>query len=98
MRLGFSDSGNAPADSTVRKAYDLLAAGFGPGFNGPLLLAAQVPADAPASAFTRVTVAVASTPGVAQVTAPDRNAGRHGRALDRRPGDGAAGRRRRPTS
>jgi RND superfamily putative drug exporter len=74
MRLGFSDNGNAPASSTVRKAYDLLAEGFGPGFNGPLLIAATVPPSTPGSAFTRITVAVAGTPGVAQLTAPDRNA------------------------
>ena len=42
LRLGLSDAGNDPASSTTRKAYDLLAAGFGPGSNGPLLLVAQV--------------------------------------------------------
>jgi len=39
MRLGFGDYGNSPKDSTVRKAYDLIAEGFGPGFNGPLIIA-----------------------------------------------------------
>lgn len=39
MRLGFGDYGNSPKDSTVRKAYDLIAEGFGPGFNGPLVIA-----------------------------------------------------------
>ena len=43
MRLGFSDDGNAPADRTTRQAYDLLADGFGPGFNGPLTLVAELP-------------------------------------------------------
>lgn len=43
MRLGFGDDGNAPDASTTRKAYDLLATGFGPGFNGPLLIAAKTP-------------------------------------------------------
>ncbi|MCE9622453.1 MAG: MMPL family transporter [Actinomycetia bacterium] len=38
IRLGFGDMGNAPEDQTVRKAYDLLADGFGPGSNGPLVI------------------------------------------------------------
>ena len=47
LRLGFSDAGNDPASSTTRKAYDMLAEGFGPGSNGPLLLVAEQgsPAD-----------------------------------------------------
>ncbi len=39
--LGSSDQGNAPSWTTTRQAYDLLAEGFGPGFNGPLMLVAQ---------------------------------------------------------
>ncbi|MES1193519.1 MAG: MMPL family transporter, partial [Solirubrobacterales bacterium] len=46
MRLGSSDAGNDPADSTTFKAYDLLAKGFGPGFNGPLQLVAEIKDDA----------------------------------------------------
>ncbi len=42
LRLGFSDEGNYPAETTTRKAYDLLAQGFGPGFNGPLLVVAAL--------------------------------------------------------
>ncbi|WP_241253058.1 MMPL family transporter, partial [Micrococcus sp. KRD128] len=38
MRLGFADSGNDPKETTSRQAYDLLAEGFGPGFNGPLIV------------------------------------------------------------
>ena len=38
VRLGFSDAGSDTADSTSRQAYDLLSEGFGPGFNGPLLV------------------------------------------------------------
>ncbi len=47
LRLGSSDAGNDPASATSRQAYDLLAEGFGPGFNGPLILVAQAggPAD-----------------------------------------------------
>ena len=35
IRLGFSDYGNYPEDKTVRRAYDLLAEGFGPGIQRP---------------------------------------------------------------
>jgi RND superfamily putative drug exporter len=38
LRLGLTDQGSDPASSTTRKGYDLLAQGFGPGFNGPLLI------------------------------------------------------------
>ena len=41
MRLGFGDDGNAPKESTVRKAYDLISEGFGPGFSGPLLITVE---------------------------------------------------------
>src|SRR5438477_9344172 len=41
MRLGAADAGNDPTTLTTRRAYDLLSAGFGPGYNGPFLLAAQ---------------------------------------------------------
>ena len=45
LRLGQPDDGNDKAGSTTRVAYDRLAEGFGPGFNGPLVLAATTPAD-----------------------------------------------------
>jgi len=44
LRLGFSDSSNDPTKLTTRQAYDALAKGFGPGFNGPLVIAATLPA------------------------------------------------------
>jgi putative drug exporter of the RND superfamily len=43
LRLGFGDAGNQPTDQTIRRAYDLMSEGFGPGANGPLLLAAETP-------------------------------------------------------
>ncbi|MDQ6616668.1 MAG: MMPL family transporter [Actinomycetota bacterium] len=46
MRLAFSDSGNDPTSFTTRRAYDLLAQGFGPGTNGPLVIAATLPQGA----------------------------------------------------
>jgi putative drug exporter of the RND superfamily len=41
IRLGFGDYGNYPEDKTVRRAYDLLAEGFGPGTNGPLFVTVE---------------------------------------------------------
>ena len=43
MHLGFSDAGNDPTNLTTRQAYDLLARGFGSGFNAPLIIAADIP-------------------------------------------------------
>jgi RND superfamily putative drug exporter len=45
QRLGSADAGTDPADTTTRKSYDLLAEGFGPGFNGPLLVAVDLAGD-----------------------------------------------------
>ena len=45
MRIGFSDDGEKAADTTQRQAYDLTAKGFGPGFNGTLLLTMQNRSD-----------------------------------------------------
>ena len=67
LRLGLSDAGNDPASSTTRKAYDLLAQGFGPGFNGPLLLVAQVGSAADTAALDRLTQTLKSENGVAAV-------------------------------
>ncbi len=68
MRLGSSDSGSDPSGSTTRKAYDLLATGFGPGYNGPLQLVAQVDGAVQEATFAKVTAAVAHTDGVVRVT------------------------------
>ena len=67
LRLGLSDAGNDPASSTTRKAYDLLAAGFGPGSNGPLLLVAQVGTPADTAALGKLTQSLQDVPGVAAV-------------------------------
>jgi RND superfamily putative drug exporter len=64
LRLGTGDQGNDPKGSTTRSAYELLADGFGPGFNGPLQLVATVPTPADAQAFARLTATVKATPGV----------------------------------
>jgi RND superfamily putative drug exporter len=43
MRLGFPDAGNDPPDTMTRQAYDLNTQGFGPGSNGPVVIAAELP-------------------------------------------------------
>ena len=43
LRHGFGDAGNRPPADTTRRAYDLVAEGFGPGANGPLLIVAELP-------------------------------------------------------
>jgi RND superfamily putative drug exporter len=70
MRLENSDAGNDPANVSTRHAFDLLAKGFGPGFNGPLLLVAQLPSGAQSAAPQQLRTAVAATPGVVAVTQP----------------------------
>jgi RND superfamily putative drug exporter len=67
LRLGLSDAGNDPAATTTRKAYDLLASGFGPGSNGPLLLVAQVGNAADVAALGTLTQTLQTVPGVAAV-------------------------------
>jgi RND superfamily putative drug exporter len=73
LRLGFSDEGNYPADTTTRKAYDLLAEGFGPGFNGPLVLAAEVPEGTDPATLQAVSDAIQGDPGVQFVSPPSTN-------------------------
>ncbi len=79
MRLGSADSGSDPAGTTTRKAYDLLAKGFGPGYNGPLELVAQVNGPAQQAAFAKVTAAVAQTKDVVRVTPPKVVSGQPGK-------------------
>lgn len=67
MRLAFTDAGNDPATSTTRQAFDALAAGFGPGFNGPLVVAATVPPGDHAAAV-RLASDIRTTPGIAFAT------------------------------
>jgi RND superfamily putative drug exporter len=73
IRLGLADAGNDPEELTTRRAYDLLSEGFGPGFNGPLLLAAELSGPQDLEAFGAVAGAVESTPGVAFVSPPIPN-------------------------
>ncbi|MBV8463773.1 MAG: MMPL family transporter, partial [Acidimicrobiales bacterium] len=67
LRLGLSDQGNDPVGTTTRTAYDLLAKGFGPGFNGPLLLVAENSGPADTATLERLSSAVAGQTDVARV-------------------------------
>jgi RND superfamily putative drug exporter len=74
LRLASSDAGNDPASNTTRQAYDLLAKGFGPGFNGPLQVAVALPKANDSAALSEVTGALHATKGIASVGAPRLNA------------------------
>ena len=70
LRLGSSDAGNDPAGQTTHKAYELLAQGFGQGFNGPLLVVVKVPGartTAATHALAQLHDAIAASPDVASV-------------------------------
>jgi RND superfamily putative drug exporter len=70
LRLASPDAGTDPAGTTTRQAYDLLADGFGPGFNGPLELAATLPAPYRSTVIAHLADVIKSQPGVAAVSPP----------------------------
>jgi putative drug exporter of the RND superfamily len=74
IRLGFGDAGNRPTSDTTRRAYDLVSEGFGPGFNGPFLLAAETPGgQGDIDALGRLSGDLNQTPGVDFATPPQPN-------------------------
>ena len=73
LRLGNSDAGNNPTSYTSRRAYDLLARGFGPGFNGPLSVVVQLPSRNDTTTLTAFRNALARTPDVVAVSPPRLN-------------------------
>ena len=69
MRLGMPSDETAATDSTQRKAYDLLSDGFGPGFNGPLMLVMDTTGSKdPQAAADSVVTTISDTPGVTAVS------------------------------
>jgi RND superfamily putative drug exporter len=75
LRLGTPDDGNAPRDWTQRRAYDTVAAAFGPGWNGPLVVAVTLPGGAGAEAgVARLTGALATDREVGLTLPPVRSA------------------------
>jgi putative drug exporter of the RND superfamily len=70
LRLGQADAGSAPTTETTRRAYDLLAEGFTPGFDSPFLLAVDLPDDAARAALPNIVEKVTATDNVAFVSEP----------------------------
>jgi RND superfamily putative drug exporter len=73
MRLASSDASTYKKSDTTRVAYDLLRQGFGAGFNGPLLLAVELPHKGDAAALQKISGALAKQPGIASVLPPTLN-------------------------
>jgi RND superfamily putative drug exporter len=65
MELGFADAASSPPDRSSRRAYDLLSEGFGPGFNGPLLLAAEIDGPEELGVLNEVSEQLQGVDGVA---------------------------------
>ena len=73
LRLGFSDEGNFAEETTTRKAYDLLAEGFGPGANGPLIVVAEASDPGEIERLKDLSAALNRTEGVAFASQPIAN-------------------------
>ena len=70
MRLESSDAGNDPSGTSTRQAFDLIANGFGPGVNGPLVIAAQLHGPNAKANLAALRAAIARTPDIVTVTPP----------------------------
>jgi RND superfamily putative drug exporter len=68
LRLGVNDAGTNPSGTTTRQAYDLLAEGFGPGFNGPLTMVAKLPSKGQGEGIETLCTTLKNEAGVASVT------------------------------
>ena len=73
MRLGSADASSNPETATTRRAYDLLSEGFGPGFNGPILIAMDVRSETAAATVRDLPARLSQDEGVASVTKPAFN-------------------------
>ena len=74
LRLGFADASAGSPERSSRRAYDLLSQGFGPGFNGPLLLATEIGSPDDLAMLEELGSALRETEGVAAVSPPQPNA------------------------
>ena len=70
MRLGLSDARNDAPITTTRRAYDLLAEGFGPGFNGPLIVVAELAKPGDRAPLAKLAAELGKSDGVAAITPP----------------------------
>jgi len=73
LRLGFSDEGNYSESTTTRRAYEMLADGFGPGFNGPLVAAVTFTDPADAELLPDLAEAIRTDSGIEFVSAARPN-------------------------
>jgi RND superfamily putative drug exporter len=76
LRFGIPDEGNDQLGTTTRAAYELVSTGFGPGANGPLLLAADLPSAGSERELVTLAERLRTEPGVAFVSEPRLNEGR----------------------
>lgn len=76
LEIGTTDAGNDPESHTARRAYDLLSDGFGPGFNGPLLVGFRVDEPAAEAKVAEVAALIAQTDGIVGVSPPVFNEAR----------------------
>ncbi|MEV5477628.1 MMPL family transporter [Streptomyces sp. NPDC004279] len=75
LELGLPDDGSQPTATTQRRAYDLLSEGFGPGFNGPLMVVVDAKSsEHPKAAVATVTDDIKGMRDVVTVTPPTYNA------------------------
>jgi putative drug exporter of the RND superfamily len=71
LQIGFPDEGSLPVSRTERRAYDLVAKGFGPGLNGPLVIAVDISDDT--GVVGPLSDAIGADPGIAAVSPADVN-------------------------
>ena len=77
LRLGQLDASSNPTSESIRRAYDLIESGFGPGTNGPLTVVVSLPGDNTSqqnqTLLTNAQKSISSTPNVAGVGSPSTN-------------------------
>ncbi len=73
IELGASDEGNNPKELHTRRSYDLLSAGFGPGFNGQFIIAVEQDGGIDQATVDKLTAALKATDGVVAVSPPVLN-------------------------
>jgi putative drug exporter of the RND superfamily len=73
MRLGFPDAGNDKSGTMTRQAYDLISEGFGPGANGPIVIAAELPEAGATADVDALATRLRDEDGIAYVPPPRIN-------------------------
>ena len=73
LHVGIPDDGALPETRTERRAYDLVAEGFGPGSNGPLVIAVDISKDP--SVVRPLVEAIEADEGIAAIAPPEVHAG-----------------------